>query len=77
MSKYIFQIVIAFMIGCIFCVFVEYLIRPQFDVNFEHKMMSRNGYNYCPYCGQNLYDSKNVVTVEIGEVKNNEWLDNF
>lgn len=70
--KEIFPIVIAFMIGCIFCVFVEYLVRPQYDTNFEHKMMSHNGYNYCPYCGENLYDSENVVTVEIGEIKNNE-----
>ena len=58
-----------FLIGCLFCVIVEACIRPKYDTDYEHKQMSLNGYNYCPYCGENLYDSENAVTVEIGEVE--------
>lgn len=65
----ILDYILAFLLGCIFCIFIEFFIRPQYDTDYEHKLLSHNGYNYCPYCGENLYDSENVVIVEIGEVE--------
>ena len=66
----VLQFATYFLIGCLFCLFVEFCVRPKYDTDYEHKILSHNGYNYCPYCGENLYDSENIVTIESGEVKN-------
>ena len=26
----------------------------NYDYNYEHFLMQENGYNYCPYCGEEL-----------------------
>ena len=28
--------------------------KRDYDYNYEHFLMQENGYNYCPYCGEEL-----------------------
>ena len=59
----VLKFIFCFLIGCLFCIMVEAGIRPKYDTDYEHKQMSLNGYNYCPYCGESLFDSENEEVV--------------
>lgn len=44
----IITIVIAWFLTCCF------FEKRDYDYNYEHFLMQENGYNYCPYCGEEL-----------------------
>ena len=61
MSKFICGLLIGITIMMIIFDIIGYAnadISKNEDMNLIHWQMSQNGYNYCPYCGNEIKENK-------------------
>lgn len=55
---YIFTIIIAFCAGFILTAFFNgKKVEPT--IEYQHWILEQDGYNYCPYCGEQIKEKQN------------------
>lgn len=58
--KFVIQDILMLFIVAFFCLLIVAITNSTegYEPTVQHRNMQLDGYNYCPYCGEYLKDSK-------------------